>query len=450
MKYQPYPAYKDSGVEWLGQVPEHWEVKRIKWSVSDIRNGIWGNDPQNDENDITCIRVADFDRERLRVSLDNPTMRNVLSKERLPRLLFKGDLLIEKSGGGENQPVGVVVLYDSDKAAVCSNFVARMTLRDGMNPSYWRYMHAASYSARLNIPSIKQTSGIQNLDQNSYLDELVPYPPAREQVEIAAGINRVVNCIDALISKKTRFIELLQEKRQALITRAVTRGLNPDAPMKDSGVEWIGEVPEHWDIPKLRHIAAIQTGIALGKNPKGHDVISVPYLRVANVQDGFLDLDEVATVNIRQNELNRYRVQVNDVLMNEGGDNNKLGRGHIWAGEIDNCIHQNHVFVVRPHGVLSKWLNAYKGSLTAQAFFTGRAKQSTNLASISSNNLRDLPVPRPPKSEQIGILNYLEQLTPQIDTLITKTRRSIELLQERRSALITAAVTGQIDLREAA
>lgn len=450
MKYQPYPAYKDSGVEWLGQVPEHWEVKRIKWSVSDIRNGIWGNDPQNDENDITCIRVADFDRERLRVSLDNPTMRNVLSKERLPRLLSKGDLLIEKSGGGENQPVGVVVLYDSDKAAVCSNFVAKMTLRDGMNPSYWRYMHAASYSARLNIPSIKQTSGIQNLDQNSYLDELVPYPPAREQVEIAAGINRVVNCIDALITKKTRFIELLQEKRQALITRAVTRGLNPDAPLKDSGVEWIGEVPEHWEMLRIRHISSSVGGGTPEKSNLSYWGGDIPWVTPKDMKS--------ERIHRSADKITEGGYQASSTTLIEPGAVLIVFRSGILQHTIPVAVNTCKVVVNQDmrafkfkefKKMLPDFFLRYIQGLNDTLLMLWR-KEGATVESIETEHMNSSRMPVPPLAEQQEIIDYLATASLRLDTLITKTQRSIELLQERRSALITAAVTGQIDLREAA
>ena len=133
--------------------------------------------------------------------------------------------------------------------------------------------------------------------------------------------------------------------------------------------------------------------------------------------------------------------------MNEGGDFDKLGRGHVWHGEIETCIHQNHVFAVRPHGVSSEWLNTFTSSAIAQFYFMGRSKQSTNLASISSSNLMELPVPLPCEEEQRLILKELDRQTAKVNSLAVKTERSIVLLKERRSVLITAAVTGQIDLR---
>lgn len=210
---------------------------------------------------------------------------------------------------------------------------------------------------------------------------------------------------------------------------------------KDSGVEWLGRVPEHWQIKRLKHIANVQTGVAKGKDNEGKDTIAVPYLRVANVQDGYLSLDDVATIEIPREDLTRYSLQPGDVLMNEGGDFDKLGRGSVWQGEIEPCIHQNHVFAVRPTAVSSAWLNVFTGSLAAQFYFMGRAKQSTNLASISSSNIMELPVAMPPATEVDLLLAHLDRETVRIDALIEKKTRFIELLREKRQALVTHAVT---------
>lgn len=214
---------------------------------------------------------------------------------------------------------------------------------------------------------------------------------------------------------------------------------------KDSGVEWLGRVPEHWQIKRLKHIANVQTGVAKGKDNEGKDTVEVPYLRVANVQDGYLSLDDVATIEIPREDLTRYSLQPGDVLMNEGGDFDKLGRGSVWQGEIEPCIHQNHVFAVRPTAVSSAWLNAFTGSLAAQFYFMGRAKQSTNLASISSSNIMELPVAMPPATEVDLLLAHLDRETVRIDALIEKKTRFIELLREKRQALITHAVTKGLD-----
>ena len=146
-------------------------------------------------------------------------------------------------------------------------------------------------------------------------------------------------------------------------------------------------------------------------------------------------------------DLARYRLQPGDVLMNEGGDFDKLGRGHVWNGEIENCIHQNHVFAVRPRQVSSAWVNKITSSDYAQFYFMTRSKQSTNLASISSTNVMELPLLLPPEAEQEAILMFVDAETVRLDALTAEATRAIALLKERRSVLISAAVTGKIDVR---
>lgn len=221
-RFQAYPSYKSSAAPWFNKIPTAWTVDRIKASILRCKNGIWGDEAQGGDGDISCVRVADFDRESLVAKAEIPTIRFVTNKERQGRILQKGNLLLEKSGGGENQPVGFVVLYGQDSPAVCSNFVARMQLSEGMVPSFWRYFHAAAYSVRLNVGSINQTSGIQNLDQDRYFNERAPFPPQDEQEAIARFLDTETQRIDKLIEEQRNQIELLRERRAALIAEAVT------------------------------------------------------------------------------------------------------------------------------------------------------------------------------------------------------------------------------------
>lgn len=208
---------------------------------------------------------------------------------------------------------------------------------------------------------------------------------------------------------------------------------------KSSGVPWLGDVPAHWNVVRLKFVAHVQTGIAKGKDNTGQETIEVPYLRVANVQDGYIDLDDVASIEIAQDDLARYRLQPGDVLMNEGGDFDKLGRGHVWDGSIDPCIHQNHVFAVRPFGLSPEWLNLFTGSAQAQFYFMSRSKQSTNLASISSTNVMELPVVVPPPDERACISAFLGRETAKIDALIDEQKRLVKLLKEELQCLVLAS-----------
>ena len=213
---KPYPSVKDSGVEWLGEVPEHWEVRRLRTTVNGCTNGVWGNDPDG-SRDLVCVRVADFDRSKLSVDLNGRTIRAIASSERRGRLLKRGDLLLEKSGGGDLQPVGAVVMYDYDLTAVCSNFVARMPVSQGSNAKFLTYLHASLYAKRLNVRSIKQTTGIQNLDSYSYLSEHVSLPPLTEQTAIVRFLDHADRRIRRYIRAKQKLIALLEEQKQAVI-----------------------------------------------------------------------------------------------------------------------------------------------------------------------------------------------------------------------------------------
>ena len=222
---KPYPSYAESSVDWLGRVPEHWEIRRLGTSVERCINGTWGSDP-NGADDLVCVRVADFDRVRWRVKLDKPTFRAVAPGERRNRLLREDDLLLEKSGGGDSQPVGVVVLYDHDIDAVCSNFVARVPVSPRCDAAYLVYLHAHLYSTRLNTRSIKQTTGIQNLDASMYFSEKVPFPPLVEQIAIARSLDEVTIRNDRARGGTRSEIDRLSEYRARLISDVVTGQLD--------------------------------------------------------------------------------------------------------------------------------------------------------------------------------------------------------------------------------
>jgi type I restriction enzyme S subunit len=215
---------------------------------------------------------------------------------------------------------------------------------------------------------------------------------------------------------------------------------------KDSGVEWLGEIPAHWEVKQLKFIAYIQSGVAKGRDLGGRNIVELPYLRVANVQDGYLDLSDIAKITVGKDEVERYLLRAGDVLMNEGGDYDKLGRGAVWQGQIERCIHQNHVYAVRPHkGIDPYWINTVTLTSYAKHYFILKSKQSTNLASISSTNLKELPVVIPPVLECKAIASFLDRETAKIDALIAKKERLIELLQEKRTAIISHAVTKGLD-----
>jgi type I restriction enzyme, S subunit len=301
----------------------------------------------------------------------------------------------------------------------------------------------------LGLDEGSQEAAVPGLNRESVYEERICLPSLADQANIANYLDREIARIDGLVAEKEHMLALLEEKRIALISRAVTRGLDPKVQLKRSGQKWLGEIPAHWSLQRLKQLAEVRGGLTLGKRYTGV-LIEYPYLRVANVQDGYLQLEDVLTVEVPASEAASNLLEYGDVLMNEGGDIDKLGRGCVWQNEIKPCLHQNHVFAVRPHSVDADWLALWTSTLEAKRYFESRAKRSTNLASISGSNIKELPVPLPPVDEQLAIKKFLAERQSRLESIRSELQDSLRLLTERRAALITAAVTGQIPLEEMA
>lgn len=277
----------------------------------------------------------------------------------------------------------------------------------------------------------------------------IPNPDLATQRQIADFLDRETARIDLLIEKKQRLVVLLGEQRAAAISSAVTVGLDDGVELVSTSSQYLPQVPVTWRVWRLKHLAEIRGGLTLGRNIADDvETTSTPYMRVANVQAGWLDLRDVAEIPVTKVEQKRYRLKDGDVLMNEGGDNDKLGRGAVWRSQINSCVHQNHVFAVRPHDTrYSDWISLATNASYARDFFYLHSNQSTNLASISKTNLARFPIALPPMDEMKATLDGLWGRVGKLDRISTKTAASIDRLKEYRSALITAAVTGQIEVQ---
>ncbi len=219
--------------------------------------------------------------------------------------------------------------------------------------------------------------------------------------------------------------------------------------MKDSGVEWIGEIPAHWEVVRLKYISTVQSGVTLGKSYTGQNLPTYPYLRVANVQAGYFNLDDLAEIKLPKHIAEKYFVRVDDILVTEGGDLDKLGRGTVWKGEIDNCLHQNHVFAVRINKevVSPEYASMLMESDYGRKYFTNTANKTTNLASTNSTKLGNFPLIVPPISEQQEISAYVDESSSKLVTAISCKQKEIEKLKEYKATIINSAVTGKIKVQ---
>jgi len=445
-QYPAYPAYKTTGCDWFPEIPSHWGIDRAKWSISSCQNGVWGAEPDGDD-DLVCIRVADFDRQSLRVSTEKLTMRSIAEKDRRNRLLKTGDLLLEKSGGGEQQLVGAVVEFNQTFPAVTSNFIARMVASDGMNSRFLAYLHSHLYSGRVNFRSIKQTTGIQNLDSQAYLDESITYPPLDEQQAIARFLDFKTAQIDALIAKKKVLLDKLAEMRTALISHAVTKGLDPSVAMKDSGVVWLGNVPAHWKVIPIKFSLDMPITDGPHSTPQFYDE-GIPFISAEAVKNDRLDFSRKRGYISEDDHAifsKKYKPKYGDVYMVKSG----ATTGAVARVETHEEFNiWSPLAVLRPHA---------EKSITDYLFYVLKSKPffySVELSwsygtqqNIGMGVISNIRMALPPIEEQKAICRYLEPLLQKIEDQRGKVDSVVERLQEYRSALITNAVTGKIDVR---
>lgn len=450
MSFPAYPEYKDSGVQWLGRIPDHWMIDRMKWSVQTSHNGVWGEEPDGGADDIRCVRVADFDRAALRITDNDVTYRKVSPRDVAIRRLDDGDLVLEKSGGGEKSPVGFLVLYDRSESAITSNFMARIVLKQGMDSRFWTFAHANLYRSRLTQRSIKQTSGIQNLDQQSYFNERVCYPPSAEQSAIADFLDRETAKIDALISKQEQLIATLREDRIATITHAVTKGLDPNAEMKDSGVEWLGEIPQGWEASRLKFVVkSVDSGTSVNAGDWSPADDEIGVLKTSCVSAGRFNAAGSKTV-VDPEEVRRVTCPVRggSLIVNRANTPHLVGSTGYVADDYPNLYLSDKLWQVRFDRASAEFVyfwsqtQAYRSQIAAKC-----VGASSSMQNLSMGDFRDLSFGLPPITEQHSIADFLEAHCARLDAVISRSQLMIETLREYRSALITDAVTGKIDVR---
>lgn len=432
--YRPYPTYKESGVEWIARVPEHWEVKPI-CRVASCNDDSLPENVQPDQvlryvdissvnhtdgiTEVAEIRFADApSRARRRAKAGDVVISTV-------RTYLKAVAAVTETHADCTYSTGFAVLRPRP-SEVEPEFLKWLALNDLVIQAIEAHSEGLSY------PAINATELVK-------LKTVVP--PLAEQTIIAAALDRETARIDALIAKKTRFIELLKEKRQALITHGVTKGLDQNVRMKDSGVAWIGEVPEHWEIVP-------STWLFVESNERAH--ADDEHLS-ATQKYGVIPLAEYERLEGRQvthavkNLEQRKHVEVDNFVISmrsfEGGIERVRARG---------CVRSSYVVLLaEPAADVGFFTYLLKSSTYIQGL-QATSSFVRDGQDLSYANFRQVKMPAPSISEQRVIAAHLDRGVSRIDALAAKTERSIALLKERRSALITAAVTGQIDLREEA
>lgn len=447
MKLPKYGEYKESGVTSLGCIPSHWEPCVLKRVVSLVESGVSVNavDEPAGPNSVgvlktSCVYSGIFDHHENKAVLP----------EELGRVACQvkaGTLIVSRM----NTPalVGAAGLVENDEPNL---FLPDRLWQVHFNGAIPRFVHywttSPAYRAQVQMACAGTSSSMQNLGQDDFLRFAMPLPATREQLAIIAFLDRETAKIDALIAEQEKLLTLLAEKRQATISYAVTKGLNPDVPMKDSGVEWLGEVPEHWEIKYIRYILD-----AIGDvdhfMPESVEK-GVPYLMTGDLKEVLSDVNLEDCKQVSHSdyqELSRkIKSSKGDVIMARYAT---IGTSMYVDRDVDFLVSYSCVTLkTNKSQVSGAYLFHY---MKSNAFHQGVENQiNTNTqGNVGIKDLQNVKIAVPPISEQPSIAAFLDSEAKKLDALKNESERGIKLLKERRSALISAAVTGQIDVRNA-
>lgn len=433
-QYKAYTAYRDSGVKWIGQIPEHWELMRLRHVARYSNSGV-DKKSYEDQQPVQLCNYTDVYYNEF-ISDDLPFMQSTASNQEIEQFtLTQGDVIFTKDSEDPTD-IGIPAFVPYDMPGVVCGY--HLTVVRALNGNSGSYIHRSIQSTHTKAHFFVESPGVTRygLNQNTIGNTPVALPPPEEQAAIATTLDRETARIDALIQKKTRFIELLKEKREALITHAVTKGLDPKVKMKDSGVEWIGQVPEHWEV---KPFFALVT--ELKRKNTGLIETNILSLSYGNI----IQKPKSRNMGLTPESYETYQIVEAGEIVFRFTDLQNDKRSLRSAQVTQRGIITSAYLAVKPHGIDSTYFAWLMRSYDlCKVFYAmgGGLRQS-----LKFEDVKRLPILIPSHEQQANIANAIDVETARIDTLVDKTEQSITLLKERRAAFITAAVTGQIDLR---
>ncbi len=450
---RPYPEYKPSGVEWLGEIPEHWEVVRLKWLVSKIGSGKTprGGAQIYADSGVLFLRSQNVHFDGLRLD-DAVYIDNTIDADMVTTRVRSGDVLLNITGASLGRCCAVP---DGFPPANVSQHVCIIRPQHHRVETRFLSSNLASRPVQAQVFADEVGTSREGLAFDQVSNLLVALPTdLNEQCAIARFLGRETARIDGLVAKKERLIALLQEKRTALISHAVTKGLNPAAPMKDSGVEWLGKIPVHWGMRRLKFLLS---GIDQGWSPQCDNQPAQEgqwgVLKTGCVNGGIFDAMENKSLPDGIEPPLDLEVRCGDVLMSRASGSSELVGSVALVGQrpAARLLLSDKTYRLGLHASLVEadffiWV---MGSPMMRHQISGIISGAEGLANnIGQNDIRNVVAPLPPLAEQHAILGYVRDETLKLDALSAKIRTGIERLEEYRTALISAAVTGKIDVRQ--
>lgn len=440
---QQYDSYKPSGIDWIGNIPSHWKIAPLKRNLRmPLKYG--ANEPAESENKNypRYIRITDIDNNG---NLKDETFKSLEPAKATEYLLEKGDVLFARSGA----TVGKTYIFNEPYEACFAGYLIKASCSSGLAPQFlFYYTNSGMYNNWKNSIFIQST--IQNIGADKYSLLPLPLPPLAEQEAIAAWLDEKCEEIDAAIAKVDREIELIDELKQSEISRVVTRGLNPDAPLRPSGIDWIGDIPEHWAMARIRNIIEqTKNGIKIGPFGSaltGHVLTGLPYKVYGQwniVGKDFMAGIGTVSASIFKN-LQAYEVKENDILISMMGT---IGKCSIVPSHICPGIMDSHVVKIRLDYNLynSRYFEYIYDKDNSNIIISelNLKKKGSIMDGLNSSIIKDLHIPLPPLSEQEAIADYLDKKCAEIDGLKAKLTKKRETLTELRQSIISEVVTGK-------
>lgn len=438
MSFPRYPKYKDSGVEWLGEVPEHWKTCLLKRAFRSVDYGI--SDALDSEGRIAILRMGNIVNGK--IVTDDLKYADFVD----PSLLLKrGDLLYNRTNSLDLIGKVGMFLGNCESPVSFASYLVRLRTINEAHPYYFAYLLNTDGILGLARSNAFVAIGQCNLNPTRYGQITIAMPPKAEQAAIAGFLDRETSKIDGLVAEQRQLMELLTEKRQAVISHAVTKGLNPHASMETSGIEWLGDVPGHWDVRRVKSVSTFITSGPRGWSERVGEQGSL------FVQSGDLNDDlEVEFTGSKRVQV-AYDAETARTLLSDGDvvvciTGAKTGNVAVCATVPEAAYINQHLCLIRPtQDILPFFLGVFLKSKFGQTYF--EHSQYGLKQGLSLEDVKEAPVLVPPLAEQAAIITYIDSQVARLDALTTEAQRAIDLLQERRTALISAVVTGQIDVR---
>ena len=437
MSFPRYPKYKDSGIEWLGEVPEHWDVKKLKHVCNVFPSNVDKKAHEGEVSVLLCNYTDVYYNEKITSELDFMTA--TASAEQIKKFTLRaGDTIITKDSETADDIAVAAYVPKSLPGVVCGYHLSMVRPSASVVGSFVKRLFDSIYAKSC---FAVLANGLTRVGLGQYeLDNvLFPFPPRDEQSQIAAFLDRETAKIDGLVAEQRRLIELLKEKRQAVISHAVTKGLNPHAPMKPSGIEWLGDVPEHWTVMRFQRCVYVAEGQV---DPEDSTYSGMPLIAPNHIESATGRLLELETADDQGAESGKYMCKLGDVVYSKI----RPALRKVCIAPED-CLCSADMYPLRAHSGLTNpflyWL------ILSEQFSALVVVESQRVAmpKINRESLKGVLFAVPARLEQDTVVKFLDQETAKLDALTAEAQRAIDLLQERRTALISAAVTGKIDVR---